>query len=104
MLFKEDFIKMKIGTEIWVNNIARSGHYQEEKNKYTITYKKIFKDNLSAKKHGYFIGYRYLYEGSVERWMDVRALKIKNSVFVILVVFDSRQNPKYVFPEDCSLI
>lgn len=34
MLFKEDFIKMKIGTEIWVNNIARSGHYQEEKIKF----------------------------------------------------------------------
>ena len=102
---KQDFLHMKIGTEIWTDAIAKSDYYQKDRNKFLSTYKRISKIKIPVKKQGYFIGYRYLFEGQVIHDSECgNSLRIKNSVFVILVVFDSRQNPKYVFPEDCSLI
>lgn len=101
---KEDFLHMKIGTEIWTDAIAKSDYYQKEKNKFWATYKKIFKVKLPAKKQGYFVGYRYLFEGRVIHDSECgNSLRIKNTVFVVLIVFDPRQNAKYVFPTDCSL-
>ena len=104
--------QLKIGDPIYISGTIRSNYYEEPRPPHIE--KKIEKkiemdEELITKKKYFFIGYRYLYEGTVIKgnfdpenyWPTY--LKVTKSIFIVLATDSPKKSPIKTLPELCSL-